>query len=72
MKREEFIQVNLCQKLFFPEYEENTLCTRIVLNVRNNFCTQYVLARFQLGIFMYWTCKSMNNGSSYCGLVDAK
>ena len=22
--------------------------------------------------FMYWTCNSMNNLSSYCGLVDAK
>ena len=27
-------------------------------------CTQHV--------FMYWTCNSMNNLSSYCGLVDAK
>ena len=26
----------------------------------------------QLGTFMYWTCNSMNNLSSYCGLVDAK
>ena len=26
----------------------------------------------ELGIFMYWTCNSMNNLSSYCGLVDAK
>ena len=25
----------------------------------------------ELGIFMYWTCNSMNN-VSYCGLVDAK
>ena len=23
-------------------------------------------------VFMYWTCNSMNNLSSYCGLVDAK
>ena len=28
--------------------------------------------RFELGIFMYWTCNSMSNLSSYCGLVDAK
>ena len=27
---------------------------------------------FELGIFMYWTCNSMKNLSSYCGLVDAK
>ena len=26
----------------------------------------------ELGIFMYSTCNSMNNLSSYCGLVDAK
>ena len=26
----------------------------------------------ELRIFMYWTCNSMNNLSSYCGLVDAK
>ena len=27
--------------------------------------TQHVLSRFELGIFMYWTCNSMNNLSSY-------
>ena len=63
------VQVNICQKLFFLE---NMLCTKIALNVRNNFCTQHVLLRFELWIFIYWTCKSMNNLSSYCGLVDAK
>ena len=39
-------QVNLCQKLFM-------LCTKIVPKVRNNFCTQHVLPRVELGIFMY-------------------
>ena len=38
----------------------------------NNFCTQHVLPRFELGIFMNWTCNLMNNLSSFCGLVDAK
>ena len=28
--------------------------------------------RFELGIYMYSACNSMNNLSSYCGLVDAK
>ena len=28
--------------------------------------------RFELGIFMFWTCNSMNNLLSYCGLVDAE
>ena len=54
--------------LLFAEHGENMLCTKIVLNVRNYFCTQHVLSRFELGVFMYW----MNNLSSYCGLVDAK
>ena len=50
----DMIQVNLCQKLFFfAEHGENMLCTKIVLNVRNNFCTQHVLPRFEHGIFMY-------------------
>ena len=26
----------------------------------------------ELGIFMYWTRNSMNNQSSYCGLIDTK
>ena len=26
----------------------------------------------ELGIFMQWTCNSMNNILSYCGLVDAR
>ena len=63
------VQVNLCQNLFFfAEHGENMLCTKIVLNVRN----QHVLPRFEIGIFMFWTCNSMNNLSSYCGLVGAK
>ena len=32
------IQVNLCQKLFL----QNMLCTEIILNEKNNFCTQHV------------------------------
>ena len=36
------------------------------------YTQDHVLPRFELGIFMYWTCNSMNNLSSYCGLVDAK
>ena len=63
---------SLSEALLFVEHGENMLCTKIVLNVRNNFCTQHVLPRFELGIFMYWTCNSMNNLSSCYGLVDAK
>ena len=62
----------MSEALLFAEHGKNMLCTKIVLNVRNNFCRQHVLPRFELGIFMYCTCNSMNNLSSYCGLVDAK
>ena len=33
---------SLSEALLFAEHEENMLCTKIVLNVRNNFCTQGV------------------------------
>ena len=40
---------------------------------KNNLCTQHVLPMFspysQLAILKYWTCNSMNNFLSYCGLV---
>ena len=51
---------------------ENMLCTEIVSDIQNSFCKQHVLPTFDLGIFTYWTCDSMNNLSSYCGLVDAE
>ena len=63
-----FLQVNL----LFGEHGEYMLCTEIILNVKNNFCTQQVLSMFWNGIFMYWTCNSMNNLLLYCGLVGAK
>ena len=44
---------SLSEALLFTEHKENMLRTEIVLNVRNNFCTQHVLPRFELGIFMY-------------------
>ena len=44
---------SLSEALLFAEHGENMLSTKIVLNVRNDFCTQHVLPRFELGIFMY-------------------
>ena len=44
---------SLSEALLFAEHGEHMLCTKIVPNVRNNFCTQHVLPRFELGIFMY-------------------
>ena len=62
----------MSEALLLAEHEENMLYTKKILNVGNNFCTKHVLPRFEVGIFMYWTCNSINNLSSYCGLVDAK
>ena len=40
---------------------------------KNTICVQGMfLTCSELGIFMYWTRNSMNNLSSYCGLVEAK
>ena len=44
---------SLSEILLLAEHGENMLCTKIVLNVRNNFCTQNVLPRFERGIFMH-------------------
>ena len=44
---------SLSEALLFAEHGENIVCTKIVLNVRNNFYTQYGLPTFELGIFMY-------------------
>ena len=34
---------SLSEALLFAEHGEKVLCTNIVLNVRNNSCTQHVL-----------------------------
>ena len=50
-------------KIANAEYGKDMLCTLIVLTVKTK--TIYVN-------IMFWTCNSMNNLMSYCGLVDAK
>ena len=40
-------------KIPSSEHGENMLCTKIVLNVRNNFYAQHVLPGFELEIFIY-------------------
>ena len=40
----------MSEALLFAKHGENMLCTKIVLNVRNNFCKQHVLPSFELGI----------------------
>ena len=44
---------SLSEALLFAKHGENILCTKNFLNVRRNFCTQHVLLRFELEIFMY-------------------
>ena len=63
---------SLSEALIFAEHGENMLCTEIVLNVKNNFCTQHILPMFWAWNFHVWNCNSMNNLSLYCGLVGAK
>ena len=40
-------------KIPSSEHGENKLCAEILFDTQNNFCTQHVLLRFKLGIFMY-------------------
>ena len=35
---------SLSEALIFAEHGENMLCIEIVLNIKNNFCTQHVLS----------------------------
>ena len=39
-------------KMVRSQHGENMLCKEIVFDIQNNFCTQHVLPRFKLGIFM--------------------
>ena len=68
--RHTLLQVNLCQQLFFLQNMEGTCCVQKLFWMSETISVHNI--RFELGIFMYWTCNSMNNLSSYCGLVDAK
>ena len=64
------LQVNLCQKLFFLRNMGRTSCVQKLCPIC--MYALHVLPRFELGIFIYWICNSLNNLSTYCGLVDAK
>ena len=43
---------SLSKAFLFAEHGENILRTKIILNVGNNFCTQHILPRVELVIFM--------------------
>ena len=50
-----------------------TCCVqKLFLTFRTIFVHNMFSPCSELGIFMYWTCNSMNHLLSYCGLVDAK
>ena len=52
---------------------QNMLCTKIDFLFLFWHSEQFIYTTCsELGIFMHWTCNSMNNILSYCGLVDAK
>jgi hypothetical protein len=63
--------VNLCQKLFFLQNKGRTCCVQKLFWMSETISV-HNRPRFELGIFMYWTCNSMNNLWSYFGLVDSK
>jgi hypothetical protein len=48
------------------------LCTKIVLNVKTKQKQQFVYTTRSAGILSLQFSRTMNNLSSYCGLVDAK
>ena len=50
------------------------LCTEIVMNVKTKTKKQQFVYSTctKLVVFLYQTCKSINDLSSYCGLFDAR
>ena len=55
---------------FQEKYKFTTCCVQklffcFCFDIQNNICTQHVLN-------LYFSCNSMNNLSSYCGLTDAR
>ena len=76
-KKKTYVQLNLCQKLLFLQNMGRTCCVHELFWMSiQKLKTIYVHNMFstcsKLVLFMYWTCNSMNNLLSYCGLVDAK
>ena len=50
-----------------------TNCSECQNKNKKTICVQNIFWECsELGILMYWTCNSIKNLSSYCGLVDAK
>ena len=68
------LQVNLCQKLFYLQNMRRTCCVQKLFWMSETISVHNM---FSPGLSLEFSCielvhKSMNNLSSYCGLVDAK
>ena len=68
------LEINLCQKLFFLQDMGRTCCVQKLFWLSETISVQNM---FSPGLSLefsckYWTCNSMNNLLSYCGLVNAK
>ena len=67
------LQVNLCQKLLILQNMGRTCCVHKLFWMSKSISVHNMFSPCsELGNFTYWTCNSMNNMSSYCGIVDAK
>ena len=67
------LQVNLCQKLLFLHNMGRTCCVNKLSWMSKSISVHSMFSPCsEFDNFTYWTCNSMNNLSSYCGLVDAK
>ena len=57
---------------FFAEHGEEHVAYKNCSEYQKQFLYTTCSPQVWAWNFMYWTCNSMNNLSSYCGLVDAK
>ena len=66
------VQVNLCQKFLFLQNMRRTCCVHKLFWMSKSISVHNMFSPCsELGIFTYWTGKSLNNLLSYHGLIDA-
>ena len=64
---------SLSEALLFAEYGENICCVQKLFWMSKTISVHNMFSKSsELKIFMNWTCNSINNLLSYCGLIDAK
>ena len=65
------VQVNLCQKLLFLQIMGRTCCVHKLFWMSKSISVHNMFSPYsELGIFTYWTCNSMNNMLTSCGLAS--